>query len=71
MAKKQDPARVKEGRGRLTMDAEARKILRQLEELRRKKPEVYQLLQDAAALPEDKYTLFMQQVMPILKKYMN
>ncbi len=53
------------------MDAEARKILRQLEELRRKKPEVYQLLQDAAALPEDKYTLFMQQVMPILKKYMN
>ena len=53
------------------MDAEARKILRQLEELRRKKPEVYQLLQDAVELPEDKYTLFMQQVMPILKKYMN
>ena len=55
----------------LTMDAETMKTIRQLEDLRRKKPEVFQLLQDAAALPEDKFEVFMQQAMPILKKYMN
>ena len=55
----------------MTAQAEQMKIQRQLEELRRTRPEVYDLIMDAAALPADKYAEFMRQAMPILKKYMN
>ena len=55
----------------MTQQAELLKIGRQLEELRRTRPQVYDLIIDALELPEDKYQEFMRQVMPILKKYMN
>ena len=55
----------------MTQQAELLKIGRQLEELRRTRPQVYDLIRDAATLPADKYAEFMRQVMPILKKYMN
>ena len=47
------------------------KIKRQLEELKRKRPEVFDLIIEASLLPEDKYEEFMKQVSPILKKYLN
>ncbi len=55
----------------MTQQAELLKIRRQLEELRRTRPQVYDVIIDALALPPDKYAEFMRQVMPILKKYMN
>lgn len=55
----------------MTRQAELLKLQRQLEQLRRDRPDVYDLIADALALPADKYDEFMRQVMPILKKYMN
>lgn len=55
----------------MTRQAELLKIQHQLEDLRRTRPEVYDVIVDALELPEDKYQEFMRQVMPILRKYMN
>lgn len=55
----------------MTRQAELMKLRRQLEELRRDRPDVYDLLLDVMALPADDYAEFMRQAMPILKKYMN
>ena len=49
---------------------EEMKIARQLEELRWKRPEVYDLIIEASLLPDDKYEEFMKRISPILKKYL-
>ncbi len=51
--------------------AELVKLQRQLEEVRRTRPDVYDLIRNAVTLPADKYDKFMRQAMPILRKYMN
>ena len=55
----------------MTKQAEQMKIARQLEDLRRTRPDVYDLIVDALALPPAQYEEFMRQAMPILRKYMN
>ena len=55
----------------MTRQAELVKLQRQLEELRRTRPDVYDLIMDAAALSPEQYDEFMRQAMPILRKYMN
>ena len=55
----------------MTRQAELVKLQRQLEELRRTRPDVYNLIIDAAALSPEQYDEFMRQAMPILRKYMN
>ena len=55
----------------MTLDAETRRIIKDLEKIRRERPEVFQLMQEYIELPEDKKRLFIRQVMPILKKCMN
>lgn len=55
----------------MTQQAELLKMQRQLEELRRTRPDVYNLIRDALALEPAQYEEFMRQAMPILKKYMN
>ena len=55
----------------MTRQAEQMKIARQLEDLRRTRPDVYDLIVDALALPPAQYEEFMRQAMPILRKYMN
>ena len=55
----------------MTRQAELVKLQRQLEELRRTRPDVYDLILDAAALSPEQYDEFMRQAMPILRKYMN
>jgi hypothetical protein len=55
----------------MTEAGELLKLRRQLEELQRTRPEVYDLIRDALALPPAEYEEFMRQAMPILKKYMN
>ena len=55
----------------MTEQAEQMKIQRQLQELRRTRPDVYNLIVDALALDSAQYEEFMRQAMPILRKYMN
>lgn len=55
----------------MTKQAEIARLRRQLEEIRRTRPDVYDLIVDALSLPADEYNEFMRQAMPILKKYMN
>lgn len=51
--------------------SEIYKIGRQLEQLRRERPDVYELILDVAQLPDDKYKEFMKQAMPLFRKYLN
>ena len=55
----------------MTRQAELLKMQRQLEELRRTRPDVYDLITDALTLSPEQYDEFMRQAMPILRKYMN
>lgn len=55
----------------MTEAGEILKLRRQLEEIRRTRPDVYDLIRDALALDPAQYEEFMRQAMPILKKYMN
>ena len=55
----------------MTEAGELLKLRRQLEEIRRTRPDVYDLIRDALALSPAEYEEFMRQAMPILRKYMN
>lgn len=52
----------------MTEAGEILKLRRQLEEIRRTRPDVYDLIRDALALSPAEYEEFMRQAMPILKK---
>lgn len=55
----------------MTGKAQAIRIAKQLQEIRRTRPDVYKLITGALALSPAEYEEFMRQAMPILKKYMN
>ena len=55
----------------MTDKAQAIRIAKQLQEIRRTRPDVYDLIEKALDLPDDKYAEFMTQAMPILRKGLN
>ena len=55
----------------MTDAAQVMRIYNQLQEIRRKRPDVYDLIEKALDLPEDEYAEFMTQAMPILRKGLN
>ena len=55
----------------MTQQAELLKTMRQLQDLKRTRPEIYNVIVEALELPQAEYEEFIRQTMPILKKYMN
>lgn len=55
----------------MTRQAELMKIQHQLEDLRRIRPEAYDVIASVLDLPQAQQEEFMRQAMPILRKYMN
>ena len=55
----------------MTEQAEDLRIKRQLEELKRHRPRLYDLIRDVMELEPAEYEEFMRQAMPIIRKYLN
>ena len=55
----------------MTDKAQVMRIYNKLQEVRRTRPDVYDLIVKALDLPDDKYAEFMTQAMPILRKGLN